>query len=128
MKGLELPINVLVIVAIAIVVLLAVIALYFGGFTPFSSAVNIEGVKNEGCRQLVQQKNCNAATNAIAISNFDADQDTFIGTADTGSGWTWGTSVCKGAVGSGGDNLASLCKCWYTRDSDASCRQLCGCP
>ena len=128
MKGLELPINVLVIVAVAIVVLLAIVALYFGGFSPFSAAMSLEGVKNDQCRKLVQANNCGVNTNTLPISNFDADKDGAVGTTDTGTGWTWGTSTCVTTIATNGDNLASLCYCQYGRTTEAACRQLCGCP
>jgi hypothetical protein len=55
MKGVELPINVLVIVAIAIIVLLGLVALYFLGFGPFSTGVSLQAAKSQGCQALVNQ-------------------------------------------------------------------------
>ena len=50
MKGVELPINILVVVAIAVIVLLGLVALYFIGFNPFSVTSALEATKNQGCR------------------------------------------------------------------------------
>ena len=50
MKGVELPINILVIVAIAVIVLLGLVALYFIGFNPFSTTTALDSTKNSGCR------------------------------------------------------------------------------
>ena len=55
MKGVELPINILVVVAIAVIVLLGLVALYFIGFNPFSVTTAMEAVKNSGCRQYTAQ-------------------------------------------------------------------------
>jgi len=122
MKGVELPINILVVVAIAVIVLLALVALYFIGFSPFSTSISIEGVKNAACSELVR-RGCADLTNTIGV-NFDADGDGDTGATGT---WVWRTSVCNVAVGAG-DNLASLCNCSYSRTSEADCKRLCGCP
>ena len=62
-KGVELPINILVVVAIAVIVLLGLVALYFIGFNPFSVSTGIESIKNDGCRQLMNQNPpCNDVT------------------------------------------------------------------
>jgi hypothetical protein len=125
MKGVELPINILVVVAIAVIVLLALVALYFIGFGPFSTSISIEGVKNAACSELVR-RGCVDLTNTIGV-NFDADGDGRVGGVGT---WTFLTSVCNvspPAVGAG-DNLASLCECQYSRTSEAVCKRLCGCP
>jgi hypothetical protein len=54
-KGVELPINILVVVAIAVIVLLGLVALYFIGFNPFSVTTAIESAKNNGCRDYLHQ-------------------------------------------------------------------------
>jgi len=118
-KGVELPINILVVVAIAVIVLLGLVALYFIGFSPFAGATGLEGIKNEACRQYVQNKNCAGAVTAVTIPNYDADGDT---TIDEGSGWV----TCADPATQ--DNLMSLCACQYSRTTEADCRKLCGCP
>lgn len=120
MKGLSLPINVLVIVVIAIIVLLGVVAIYFGGFSPFSSAISVEGAKNAACGELVR-KNCAVNPGAIVIQNFDANNDTNI---NPGSEATLTALACN----AGSDNLGRLCACFYSRTTNIDCKRLCGCP
>ena len=121
MKGVELPINILVIVAIAVIVLLGLIALYFVGWGPFAGVAGLEGVKNEACRELVQGQNCGVETLTITISNFDADGD---GSNDPTQVFTWTAPDNS----TDGDNLAALCYYRYARTSDAACKTLCNCP
>lgn len=120
MKGLSLPINVLVIVVIAIIVLLGVVAIYFGGFSPFSSAISVEGAKNGACSELVR-KNCAVNPGAIVIQNFNANNDTSI---NPGAEPSLTTLTCN----AGSDNLARLCACFYQRTNNVDCKRLCGCP
>jgi len=54
-KGVELPINILVIVAIAVIVLLGLVAMYFLGIGPFSNTVAMQAAKSEGCREYLNQ-------------------------------------------------------------------------
>ena len=58
MKGIELPINVLVIVSIAVIVLLGLVVLYFIGFNPFSSGVNMQSLKNSACTDFALNYDC----------------------------------------------------------------------
>lgn len=55
MKGVELPINILVVVAIAVIVLLGLVALYFIGFNPFSVTTALDSAKNNACRSYLNQ-------------------------------------------------------------------------
>ncbi|MFH1229374.1 MAG: hypothetical protein V1678_03040 [Candidatus Aenigmatarchaeota archaeon] len=50
MKGIELPINILVVVAIAVIVLLGMVALYFIGIGPMNTTTSLEATKNTACR------------------------------------------------------------------------------
>jgi len=111
MKGLELPINVLIIIALAVIVLIAVVAFFYPSFFSGSQTVGVESAKSSACQVLVTGRNCNIDTNDVNITNFDADQDSYIGAADTGMVWTWGASTCGGVVTNAGDNLAALCAC-----------------
>ena len=62
MKGVELPINILVVVAIAVIVLLGLVALYFIGFNPISVTVSLDSAKNNNCRTYLHQNPiCNDA-------------------------------------------------------------------
>jgi hypothetical protein len=110
MKGVSLPINVLVIVVIAIIVLLGIIALYFGGFSPFSTSISVEGVKNAACGELVRRQ-CMLNPSTMILSDydiiFDADKSGTITSADT---------------------LLALCINFYSRNTDVDCKRLCGCP
>lgn len=132
-KAVELPINVMVIVVIAVIILLALVAMYFTGFSPFSKTVGIEGVRGDACRRLVQENGCRVTTNSITISGFDANRNNVI---SGGSSWDWDDTVMTVAqkcgitatgAGASDDNLASLCKCYYSLSSENACKSLCGC-
>jgi hypothetical protein len=126
MKGMELPISTIVIIVIVLVVLLAVIAFFFGVWNPGVSGINLEGVKNNACQILVST-GC-VDTRLVLVNDFDADRDGTLGTDETGSGWTWGRSVCGGTVSTNGDNLAALCQCYYGILDEDSCKsQICNC-
>jgi len=103
-KAITLPVNVLVIVAIAIIVLLGLIAIYGVGFNPFSSAINLESVKNEACRKIVFSR-CEKNAADITV-DFDANRD---GTTDSS------------------DTFLILCQNFFWRNDELSCKQLCGC-
>ncbi len=105
-KGVELPINILVIVAIAVIVLLGLVALYFVGFNPFSTTAGLEGIKNKACQTLVQTNNCGVLTSTIQV-NYDVNDDSQVTAADT---------------------LDLLCSNFYSRTSEAACKGLCSCP
>ena len=111
MKGLSLPINVLVIVVVAVIVLLGIVALYFGGFTPFSSSISVESAKNSACAELVRRQ-CALTPSTMLLSTydiiFDADND--------------------GTPGLAGDTLQALCTKFYNRATATDCKRLCGCP
>jgi hypothetical protein len=123
MKGLELPINVLIIVAIAIIVLIALVAMFYPNFKNSSITVNSDIYKSSAC-QIMMDRQCAPSPSEITIANFDADQD---GQQDSGSVWTFGTSKCRDKAGTGKDNLASLCECYYSITNENSCKALCGC-
>jgi hypothetical protein len=105
-KGVELPINILVIVAIAVIVLLGLVALYFVGFNPFSTTAGLEGIKNKACQDLVQTNNCGVSTTTIQV-NYDVNGDDVVGSTDT---------------------LDLLCSKYYSRTTEAACKGLCSCP
>jgi hypothetical protein len=54
-KGVELPINILVVVAIAVIVLLGMVALYLIGFNPISVTTAQDSAKNMACRTYMNQ-------------------------------------------------------------------------
>jgi len=80
-KGVELPINILVIVAIAVIVLLGLVALYFTGFGPFSATAGIEAVKNQACTELNPRAGCTSDVATITV-NYDVNGDGDIILAD----------------------------------------------
>jgi hypothetical protein len=70
-KGVELPINILVIVAIAVIVLLGLVALYFIGFNPLSVSISQDSAKSNACRDYLHQYPVcsNAGDNADAVTS-----------------------------------------------------------
>jgi len=117
MKGITLPVNVLVLVAIAVIVLMGLVGLYFTGFSPFGQASGVESVKNEACRDLLIVKRCLNATNTIKITKFDANKN---GVNDSGTNWNWGS-------GTGDDNLAALCYNYFGARNESQCKSVCTC-
>ena len=101
MKGVELPINVLVIVVLALVVLIAIIALFFGVWTPGQSNVNIEATKNNACQILVD---IGCTDTNIPTGEFDVGSD----------------------GNSNNDNLQGLCEEYYgiTPGDVDSCKKI----
>ncbi|MBR9682212.1 MAG: hypothetical protein GOV02_00920 [Candidatus Aenigmarchaeota archaeon] len=57
-KGLELPVNVLVVVAIAVIVLLGIVALFMSGFGSAASSITTTAEWNEECASVIV--NCDA--------------------------------------------------------------------
>ena len=123
MKGVELPINILVIVAVAVIVLLGIVALYFAGFIGPASTINQGAAKTAGCSYVMNNPNgCQTVTPINIIfggaggpSRFDVNGD--------------GTYTAA-------DNLQALCERYYSVvptvpadiAKDASnCRKVCGC-
>jgi hypothetical protein len=103
MKGVELPINVLVIVAIAVIVLLGIVVLYFIGFNPFSGSISITSLKNSAC------------------SNFSLNFDC----GRRGGMTTDKIILPTNSYGYG--NLLALCQGQMGAADEAACRQVCGC-
>lgn len=118
MKGIELPINVLVIVAVAVIVLLGIVALFMIGFSPFSTISGQESYKNQACTQLTRG-GCTADLTSISIP-FDANKD--------------------GEIASDTDNLYAMCQNYYgcnvvddlgeddTAANNLCCKKQCACP
>ncbi|MFH0929456.1 MAG: hypothetical protein V1818_03815 [Candidatus Aenigmatarchaeota archaeon] len=117
MKGISLPINVLVIVIVAVIVLLGVMALFMGTWSPFGTSMSAEAAKSAGCRKVINncyksEEDLDTYTKTILIfngqdglPNFDVDGIDYVGT------------------GVNGDNMYNLCVKFY----GAKCRDLCGC-
>jgi len=102
-KAVELPINVLVIVTIAVIVLLGIVVLYFIGFQPFSGSISLTSLKNEGC------------------SNFSLNYD-----CGSRGGVTTATIVLPTNT-YGYTTLLELCQKQLGASNDAECMAVCGC-
>jgi hypothetical protein len=81
MKGIELPINILVIVAVAIIVLLGVIALFYSSWFTGTAPVSLEAAKSQSCNAM-SRAGCNASPSDISV-NYDANKDGTIDGGDT---------------------------------------------
>ncbi|MBU3897125.1 MAG: hypothetical protein KJ697_04300 [Nanoarchaeota archaeon] len=136
-KGMELPINMLVVVAVAVVVLMGVIAIYILGVGPFQQSVGLEAIKNSACSLLVRE-GCTASTSGIHV-NTDANEDGFVCTknigynAKTGIGYDEDTDTCLFADDGENearkpDTLLGLCASKFGKTSDSACKALCNCP
>jgi hypothetical protein len=126
MKGVELPINVIVIVVLCLVVLLAILALFWGVWTPGVAGISLEAAKNNACQMLLSTGGCGLddSTKTINVNNFDANKD---GKFEAGNGFDDTANACK-ANGGGQDNLYMLCKCWYLVDETSCKTRICSCP
>lgn len=119
MKGIELPINVLVIVAIAVIVLLGIVVLYFIGFNPFSGSISITSLKNSGCSNFSLNFNCGSrGTGGIGSPNDPEDICLPVN--------TYLTRPCF-PNGPEASNLQQLCTGYFGASTPAQCRQVCGC-
>ena len=106
MKGIELPINILVIVAIAVIVLLGMVALYFAGWSPFSGSVGVESVKNAACINYTRNNDCSPDPSTVNI-NYDVNGDGAVDAADTLQGFADGFYGCSGSA----NCVRQLCAC-----------------
>ena len=104
MKGIELPINVLVIVAIAVIVLLGLVVLYFIGFNPFSGSISLTSLKNQGCSNFSLNFNCGGR--GATTSDIILPANSYNLRANT---------------------LNALCNQYFNATTEAECRSLCGC-
>jgi hypothetical protein len=128
MKGVALPIEVLVIIVIAVIVLLGMVAVYFAGWTPFAETSGIDAIKNNACRKLAYD--CSKSPTDITvegvsgITNLQELCDTYFGTAGS-------DEACKRICGCGGDVTISgggssppsppPCSCGWVSVSGISC-------
>lgn len=121
MKGVELPINVLVIVAIAVVVLLGLIVLYFVGFNPFSGGVSLTGLKNAGCAAFTIQYDCGNRISDAALSDKGCGTDKTCFIDLPANSYLTGTEANS-------NTLLKLCQQELGAPTDADCKRVCGCP
>ena len=142
MKGVELPINVLVIVAVAVIVLLGIAALFITGFSPFSTVSGQESYKNVACAQLVRG-GCVDSPSSITI-NFDANGDGEVCSADSyyycnpdnkyinqkDEPTCNQANKCEYEDGTTSelDTLQDLCANFYQAPTTTECKRVCACP
>jgi hypothetical protein len=65
MKGIELPINILVIVAVAIIVLLGIVALFYSTWFTSTKPMDLNAVTNQACNAV--RGNCAVKPSTITI-------------------------------------------------------------
>lgn len=121
--GVELPINVVVIIVMCIIVLLSVMVLFILTWTSGSSTINLQSVKSNACQKLASS-NCESDTSSISVENFDANKDGKVNEAGNGVDDT--SAACK-TGGGGDDNLYMLCKCWFSVNEQVCKNSICGC-
>ncbi|MFH7909995.1 MAG: hypothetical protein QXY29_03275 [Candidatus Aenigmatarchaeota archaeon] len=102
MKGIELPINLIIIIIIAAVVLLGVLYLFSGSFTTSGGTVSLESARSQGCQELIRSGKCGDVNTIfnIMIKDFDANKNRHINDKPAPSNLY-------------GDNLAALCYNYY---------------
>ncbi len=106
MKGVEMPINILVIVIIAIIVLTAMVVIFSGVWSSGSGTIGLETAKSNACQILITM-GCDTDPESVPVNNFDSNGDT---------------------KKDSNDNLAELCKRYYSTGDDMDkCRGICGC-
>ena len=124
MKGVELPISTLIVVIVALVVLVAIIGLFYSVWPSGAETVSLEVAKQNAC-ELLSSMGCIPTTDSININNFDADRD---GVVRTDVGIATGSCGDAANPDSANDNLYMLCKCYYNADEEDCKRQVCYCP
>ena len=77
MKGISLPVNAIVIIAIAILVLTVVAAFFVGGVGPGMQTITLEQAFTKGCDSLVRGNNCDKTKiSSIIVTGYPATGDT----------------------------------------------------
>ena len=97
MKGIELPINILVIVAVAIIVLLGVIALFYSSWFSSTGPVTSQAALTSACNQASRQTCAVAIPADITVSSYKnyASLQEFCEEEYTSTDWTganWGAN------------------------------------
>lgn len=120
MKGVELSVNTAFLIILIVLALIVSILFLTGVWKPSSLHLRLTSVKDEACRQLINN-GCSSASN-VFINDFDADKD---GTINEGGLATdgCGSRNTKNA----NDNLFMLCKCFYNKLTNDDCKTFCGC-
>jgi hypothetical protein len=105
MKGIELPINILIIIAIAVIVLIAVVAMFYTPFSNGTSSISSNTAKSDACRAMLAN-NCGVWPGQIAIYGFDADKDGKLDPSTSSNG-----NCNNPGDATTGDSLWSFCTC-----------------
>ncbi len=79
MKGIELPVNSVIVIALAIMVLLMIAAFLMGGLGPMSST-DVETAWSNGCKVLTSTHQCDSSKVSTIDSGVDVTKD---GLSDT---------------------------------------------
>ena len=113
MKGAELPINIIIIFILALAVLIAMIAIFMGVWTPGAASLSQESAKNSACQKYVGSGHCEKGTSTSYDSgstiNLDKNVECRCTEAQLGSGT--GTDVETFEI----NNLEKLAKCCFGR-------------
>ncbi len=121
MRGVELPISAIILIALAIIALIALIAFLYPEFLGQSESFSVVSVKNTACMEFLDN-NCDVDPMNIDV-NFDADRN----------GEAIPRTDCDRSCGPGisCDNLRTLARCWFGCPdlTIVQCaKKLCGCP
>jgi len=95
---------------------------------PMHSGLTLEYAKNNACSILMRDpRGCNnVSTDSILVKDFDANKN---GILNDAGGIAWNQNTDCGPSATSGDNLATLCLCFYEAKTDSDCKTgVCGCP
>ncbi|MFB6076014.1 MAG: hypothetical protein ABEK17_02620 [Candidatus Aenigmatarchaeota archaeon] len=101
-KGVSLPVNVLVILAIAVVVLLGIVAFFAGGMDPTKESMNKQSVLDRCCATFAQMGGC--------TGNIKPSQITCQGSKGLESSWTKDKTLDEVAQEYAGSAEAACCQ------------------
>jgi len=105
MKAIEISVNIMVILVIALIVLVSIILIFMGIWNPSIGNIQITTIKDEACNRLVST-GCGSPS---SITNLNIDLND------------------NGKAGEPEDTLLLLCQKYFDRQDEDSCKQLCGC-
>ncbi len=98
MKGMEMPINMIVVIAIAVLVLVVVAAFFAGRLGSGTASIELEGAFSQGCNTLRTIENC--ASTGFTVIGFKLPGESVDATFDQlcrAKGYD--TEQCKRACG-----------------------------
>ena len=135
MKGLELPLSTIVIIAMVLIVLLGIVALWMSGWGGGATTISVEAAKSSGCGKLMRDvRTCSAVDPAtilfdgtsIGVIKFDVNRDGHFCPCTT---CVPADPVCVGPPVLPDDSLQYLCYRYYgtTMLDQVGCRRICGC-